>query len=116
MRNDRLRIPDSEWVESKAIPGVPDPEFGISIGSCHKLSPILQTLSHPLDNDRSCRVPRSATTGDGSSSFDHDLLSTGWGQEEDKRRSREAGFNFHMVKPVEPAALERLLAGLLAPA
>jgi hypothetical protein len=40
---------------------------------------------------------------------------TGWGQEEDKRRSQEAGFNFHMVKPVEPAALEKLLGGLLTP-
>jgi CheY-like chemotaxis protein len=39
---------------------------------------------------------------------------TGWGQQEDRRRSREAGFNFHMVKPVEPAALEKLLAGLQA--
>ncbi|OWK35303.1 Chemotaxis protein methyltransferase CheR [Fimbriiglobus ruber] len=39
---------------------------------------------------------------------------TGWGQEEDKRRSKEAGFNFHMVKPVEPAALEKVLAGLLS--
>jgi PAS domain S-box-containing protein len=34
---------------------------------------------------------------------------TGWGQEEDKRRSREAGFNSHLVKPVEPATLEKLL-------
>lgn len=38
---------------------------------------------------------------------------TGWGQDEDKRLSKEAGFNFHMVKPVDPAALEKLLAGLL---
>jgi signal transduction histidine kinase/CheY-like chemotaxis protein len=38
---------------------------------------------------------------------------TGWGQAEDKRRSKEAGFNFHMVKPVDPTALEKLLAGLL---
>jgi CheY-like chemotaxis protein len=36
---------------------------------------------------------------------------TGWGQDEDRRRSREAGFDLHMVKPVEPAALEELLAG-----
>jgi PAS domain S-box-containing protein len=35
---------------------------------------------------------------------------TGWGQEEDKRRSQEAGFNNHLVKPVEPAGLEKLLA------
>ncbi len=36
---------------------------------------------------------------------------TGWGQEEDKRRALEAGFDFHLVKPVEPAALAKLLAG-----
>jgi PAS domain S-box-containing protein len=39
---------------------------------------------------------------------------SGWGQEDDRRRSREAGFNFHMVKPVDPAALEKLLAELQA--
>ena len=37
---------------------------------------------------------------------------TGWGQEEDRRRSREAGFRHHLVKPVDPAELERLLASL----
>jgi PAS domain S-box-containing protein len=35
---------------------------------------------------------------------------TGWGQEEDRRRSQEAGFDRHLVKPVEPASLKRLLA------
>jgi CheY-like chemotaxis protein/anti-sigma regulatory factor (Ser/Thr protein kinase) len=35
---------------------------------------------------------------------------TGWGQERDRVRSREAGCDGHLVKPVEPAALERLLA------
>src|SRR5262245_10834937 len=37
---------------------------------------------------------------------------TGWGQDEDRQRSSEVGLNVHMVKPVEPAALERLLADL----
>lgn len=37
---------------------------------------------------------------------------TGWGQDEDRRRSVEAGLNLHAVKPVGPAALENLLAGL----
>ncbi len=37
---------------------------------------------------------------------------TGWGQEEDRRKSEEAGFNFHIVKPIEPAALEKLLSSL----
>jgi CheY-like chemotaxis protein len=35
----------------------------------------------------------------------------GWGQDEDRRLSKEAGFNYHVVKPVEIAALEKLLAG-----
>jgi CheY-like chemotaxis protein len=37
---------------------------------------------------------------------------TGWGQEEDRRHSHEAGFDQHLVKPVDVAALEKLLAGL----
>jgi CheY-like chemotaxis protein len=37
---------------------------------------------------------------------------TGWGQDEDRQRSSEVGLNRHMVKPVEPAALEKLLAEL----
>jgi len=40
---------------------------------------------------------------------------TGWGQEEDRRRSQEAGFDLHMVKPVEPAALEQLLTEAESP-
>jgi CheY-like chemotaxis protein len=35
---------------------------------------------------------------------------TGWGQAEDRHRSREAGFDAHMVKPVDPSALLKLLA------
>jgi PAS domain S-box-containing protein len=35
---------------------------------------------------------------------------TGWGQEEDQRKSREAGFAHHLVKPFEPSTLEKLLA------
>jgi CheY-like chemotaxis protein len=35
---------------------------------------------------------------------------TGWGQEEDRRRSAEAGLDHHLVKPADPAAVQRLLA------
>ena len=35
---------------------------------------------------------------------------TGWGQDEDRQKSREAGFDGHLVKPVNPVALSRLLA------
>jgi PAS domain S-box-containing protein len=36
---------------------------------------------------------------------------TGWGQEADRRKSKEAGFDHHMVKPVDYAALTKILAG-----
>ncbi|MEO6463251.1 MAG: ATP-binding protein, partial [Candidatus Eisenbacteria bacterium] len=39
---------------------------------------------------------------------------TGWGQEEDRRRSRDAGFDAHLVKPVDPVELTRLLDGPLS--
>ncbi len=38
---------------------------------------------------------------------------TGWGQEEDREKSANAGFNSHMVKPVDFNALKKLLAELL---
>jgi PAS domain S-box-containing protein len=40
---------------------------------------------------------------------------TGWGKEEDRNRSREAGFSAHLVKPIELATLLRLLAGINPP-
>ena len=35
---------------------------------------------------------------------------TGWGQEEDRRRSKDAGFDGHLIKPVDYAALMKVLA------
>jgi PAS domain S-box-containing protein len=37
---------------------------------------------------------------------------TGWGQEDDRQRSKEAGFDHHLVKPVDFVALLNLLASL----
>jgi PAS domain S-box-containing protein len=39
---------------------------------------------------------------------------TGWGQDQDRRKSHAAGFDHHLVKPVQLPALSRLLAELLA--
>jgi PAS domain S-box-containing protein len=35
---------------------------------------------------------------------------TGWGQDADRRRSSEAGFDHHLTKPVDPGALNQLLS------
>jgi CheY-like chemotaxis protein len=40
---------------------------------------------------------------------------TGWGQEEDRRRTTDAGFDHHLVKPVEFESLKTLLASLGRP-
>ncbi len=41
---------------------------------------------------------------------------TGWGQDEDRRRTTDAGFDYHLVKPVEFESLKSLLASLARPA
>jgi CheY-like chemotaxis protein len=37
---------------------------------------------------------------------------TGWGQEADRQRAKEAGFDLHLLKPVSPEAIEELLTTL----
>ncbi len=39
---------------------------------------------------------------------------TGFGSQDDKKRSHDAGFTFHMTKPVDPEKLIRFLRGMLA--
>ena len=41
---------------------------------------------------------------------------TGWGQEDNKRMAREAGFDHHLTKPMDTAVLENLLADITRPA
>ena len=40
----------------------------------------------------------------------HIAALTGWGQDEDRRKARDAGCDSHLTKPLAPAALEELLA------
>ncbi|MDX6290029.1 MAG: hypothetical protein QOH42_1828, partial [Blastocatellia bacterium] len=37
---------------------------------------------------------------------------TGWGENVDRQRSKKAGFDYHLVKPVDPDVLTRLLQSL----
>jgi CheY-like chemotaxis protein len=39
------------------------------------------------------------------------VAQTGWGREADRRRTAEAGFDHHLTKPIDPAALRRILSG-----
>jgi len=35
---------------------------------------------------------------------------TGWGQDDDRRRAIDAGFDFHLVKPIDVAEVQAILA------
>jgi signal transduction histidine kinase len=45
----------------------------------------------------------------------HIAALTGWGQDEDRRRARDAGCDHHLTKPLSPAALEDLLVTFAVP-
>ena len=43
------------------------------------------------------------------------IAMTGYGQEADRQRSQGAGFDHHLVKPVDPAKLQELLGTFCKP-
>lgn len=54
----------------------------------------------------------SALRSDPRSSATVLVALTGWGSEEDKRRTRRAGFDFHLIKPVSLETVDEVLARL----
>lgn len=78
----------------------------IEKASVFKPSVILLDIGMPKMNGfDACRAIRNKPWG-------RDILivaMTGWGQEEDRRKSTEAGFNDHLVKPVDFGTLMKLL-------
>ena len=40
---------------------------------------------------------------------------TGWGQDHDKRRAKEAGFDEHLIKPVDLSFLQEVMSGMQSP-
>lgn len=43
------------------------------------------------------------------------IAQTGWGQEQDRRETRAAGFDFHLTKPIDQRELQTLLAQTVRP-
>jgi len=79
-----------------------------AIATAEKFQPdvILLDIGLPKMNGHdTCRAIRSQAWG-------NDMLIialTGWGQEEDRRKTAEAGFDNHLVKPVDHLALNQLI-------
>ena len=64
-----------------------------------------------LNGFEACRRIRDTTWGKNMTV----IAQTGWGQDEDRRRTHEAGFDGHLVKPVDPVAVMKIVAGLKRP-
>jgi PAS domain S-box-containing protein len=82
-------------------------EEAIEIAATFLPHAMLMDIGMPrMDGHEAARVIRSQPWG-------KDVLLialTGWGQGEDRRRTKEAGFDYHLVKPAEPSEIARLLS------
>ncbi len=83
-------------------------------GLAEQFRPEVVLLDIGLPRMDGYEVARRLRTQDG---MGHVLLValTGYGQQEDRHRAAEAGFNRHLTKPANPAALQALLAETSAP-
>jgi CheY-like chemotaxis protein len=81
----------------------------LEVGARFKPDAVLLDLGMPkLDGFETCERMRGAPWGRAICI----VAVTGWGQDEDRRRTKEAGFNAHMVKPADPGKLTELLASI----
>jgi PAS domain S-box-containing protein len=82
----------------------PDGDTALELARIHHPEVLLLDIGLPGMNGYEL-AQRLRTSG-----FDHALLvaMTGYGQEEDRRRSREAGFDEHLVKPISREKLRQL--------
>jgi DNA-binding response OmpR family regulator len=70
---------------------------------------VLLDLGMPgMDGLETCRRLREQSWGEKMAV----IAVTGWGTDSDRGRTKEAGFDQHLVKPVEPDVILGLLAGL----
>jgi signal transduction histidine kinase/ActR/RegA family two-component response regulator len=84
-----------------------DGPSGIRCASEFSPDVILLDIGMPgMDGYETCRRIRQERRGKRA----FIIAITGWGQEGDKRRAVEAGFDAHLTKPADPLVLERLLA------
>ena len=86
-----------------------DGEEAVAVAAEYRPDVVLLDLGMPkLNGYEACRRIRAQPGGKSVVV----IAQTGWGQEEDRQRSRSAGFDHHMVKPLDPVAVTTLLAEL----
>jgi len=86
-----------------------DGQDGVDVAARFRPDVVLLDIGLPVLNGYdACRRIRGEPWGKGVVL----IAMTGWGQDEDRRRSLEAGFDHHLVKPLDPRALMKMLAEL----
>jgi PAS domain S-box-containing protein len=86
-----------------------DGEEAVRVANDFRPNVVLLDIGLPkLNGFEACRRIRESSWAKNTTL----IAVTGLGQEDDRRRSKEAGFNHHMVKPVDPNELMKLLADL----
>jgi signal transduction histidine kinase/CheY-like chemotaxis protein len=84
-----------------------DGERGLNEAAAFSPDIVLLDIGLPgMNGLEVCRRLRGKSTGDGPLI----VAMTGYGQEEDRRLSREAGFDAHLVKPLDLQELQELLS------
>jgi PAS domain S-box-containing protein len=83
-----------------------DGQEAVTLAEAHRPDLVLMDLGMPRMNGY--EAVRSIRQQPWGKSMTIVALS-GWGQHEDKRRTREAGFDHHLVKPIDPDTLQGVL-------
>ena len=88
-----------------------DGEQAVELAEAMRPDVVLLDIGMPkLNGYDACRRIRQQPWGQGMFL----IALTGWGQQEDRRRTEAAGFNHHLVKPVDTAMLMKVLASVPA--
>ena len=86
-----------------------DGKQGLDMAEAFRPDVVLLDIGLPkLDGYGACRLIRQQAWGKSAVL----IAVTGWGQDKDRQRTREAGFDHHLVKPVDPQDLMEMLAGI----
>ena len=84
-------------------------ESAVTVAAAFRPDLILMDLGMPrVDGYEACRRIRSEPWGEEPTI----VALTGWGQEQHRARTREAGFDHHVVKPIDRAKLDEILESL----
>jgi len=94
-------------IEGHDVTAAYDGEEAITVGEQVRPQVILMDIGMPgMNGHEACRHIRTLDWGQRATI----LALSGWGQEEDRRASMEAGFDAHLVKPVDMDVLLEMLS------